>query len=90
MPYEPLTEEEAETRLAEELQRRHLANCLGCGKKIDRGDVAWNTGQTEYGTPYSYVEIQCLNCQTEIGSYHTWYEIETFSELVESTLNDWK
>lgn len=87
-----MNETEAELALEEALRAHGKSNCPNCGKKIDRGDIAWNSGETEYGTGYSVIEIQCLGCSTEIAHWHSWVnEIDNFEDLCSSlVLNDWR
>jgi hypothetical protein len=83
-----LQESEADNLFAQFLADRNLSPCQ-CGRKIDRADVAWNCGQTEAGTEYSCVEVQCLNCLEEIIYWTSWHsDITDFEDLVENVLED--
>lgn len=90
------TSKETETRsddkrFAEILAKHGATHCPNCGKKIDRGDVAWNSGQTEWGTPNTYVEIMCARCDTEIVWFRSWYpEVNNFTELLDQVMEDWE
>ncbi len=44
-----------------------------CGQKITQGDIAWNNGSTEYGTPHCTVFCQCPKCDSEIFHFFSWY-----------------
>lgn len=52
--------------------RNHDAEFCTCGHEIGFGDIAWNEGCAEYGTPISWVQIQCLFCQKEIAWIYSW------------------
>jgi hypothetical protein len=83
-----ITEREADDIFAQFLEEKGISPCE-CGRVIDRADVAWNNAQTESGTPLSFVEVQCLNCQAEIIYWSSWYpDISSFEELVEHVLED--
>lgn len=84
-----ITEQEADSRFAGFLSEQGLSPCK-CGRVIDRADVAWNSGETEAGTGYSVVEVQCISCLEEITHWSSWYsEIDNFEELVKHVLPDW-
>jgi hypothetical protein len=84
-----LTEQEAEALFREWLVKNGLSTCPGCGREIDRGDVAWNNPCTEAGTDYTTVHIECQGCQTEIADFNSWFpEADTFETLVEYVLED--
>ena len=85
-------EQAAERRFGELLAERGMERCPTCGRRIDRGDVAWTNGATEYGTPWSMVQIICQQCDTEIAHVLSWWpEIDDFPEAVEWVLDskDW-
>lgn len=84
-----MTDSEAEKRFQALLEIRGKSNCPTCGRAIDRGDLAWNGGCTEAGTDFTWVEIQCQGCDTEIAGFLNWYPCcETSVELVECVLED--
>jgi hypothetical protein len=60
-----------ENRL-KEILRKHNAEFCTCGQEISLGDIAWNEGQSEAGTPASWVQIVCPACQREIAWVHSW------------------
>jgi len=83
-----MNEQQAEARFAEILTERGLATCPDCGRRIDRGDVAWNSGETEAGTGYSDVHIICQECGRAIARIQSWYsDIPSFEECVEMVLD---
>lgn len=84
-----MTEAEVDEAFAAFLTENSLSPCK-CGRHIDRADVAWNNGETEYGTPYSYVEIQCLGCQEEIASWSSWIDFDSFEDVVDIGLKDYE
>jgi hypothetical protein len=59
--------------LARILAEHKTTACPSCGHEIGFGDIAWNNGDTESGTPYSYVDIQCAVCQGPIAQIHSWW-----------------
>jgi len=61
-----------------------------CGRILDRGDIAWNTGCTEYGTGYSVLEVICQSCDEEIKIIHTWYEVDCFEEFLTELEDCWE
>lgn len=71
------TEEKLNERLKKVLID-HNAEFCDCGHEISFGDIAWNEGQTEAGTPTSWIHIQCQACQTEMAwvSSWTWFDEE--------------
>ena len=86
-----MTESEADRRFAELLVEHGLNQCV-CGRKFDRGDVAWNNGQTEEGTEYTTVEIICQACGAEAVRVSSWWPwADDFEDLVENVLDsdDW-
>lgn len=70
-----------DNELKRTLRQNNLEFCQ-CGRAFDRGDVAWNNGESEYGTPYSTLEIICLNCGTEAVRIDIWTNIEGFGEFI--------
>jgi hypothetical protein len=74
------------------LAKHGKSNCPKCGRLLDRGDVAWNNADTEAGTPFTWVEIQCQQCDTEIAHFSSWWPgADDLDELVENVLaNDWR
>lgn len=80
----------ADLRFAEQLQAHGVAICEGCGRALDRYDVSWNNGSTEYGTGYCTVNIICAQCDRNIAQVHSWYpEIESFDDAVHVLDRDW-
>lgn len=66
------------------LLKHYKLDTCKCGRQIDRGDAAWNCGSTEYGTPYSVLEIICQACDNEIFYGSSWYpEIDDFEKFVD-------
>ncbi len=81
----------ADEKLTAILAEHGKTECPSCGKKIDRADVAWNNADTEAGTPFTWVEIQCLACQTEIIHFSSWYPAaDDLDDLIEHVLPDWR
>jgi hypothetical protein len=79
--------------LEQALAAHGKSNCPSCSRKIDRGDVAWNDGDTEAGTPYTHVEIQCQQCETEIVNFCSWWPGGSqydFDDTMEHVLKDWE
>lgn len=82
-------------RLKKILRQHNTEFCTSCRHEIGFGDIAWNEGQTEAGTPTSWIQIQCLSCQKEIAwiSSWTWFnededrQVETILGILEK---DWK
>lgn len=77
--------------------REHGAESCSCGHELGFGDIAWNEGQTEAGTPASWIQIQCLVCQRENAWIHswTWFDEElSYEERTEKILSilekDWR
>ena len=59
-------------KLQQILTKYNINTCHKCGRVIDRGDIMWNEGSTEYGTPYLYIYIECQQCDTEIFYGWSW------------------
>ena len=79
----------ADERLADVLKAKGYAICKSCGRNIDRGDIAWNNGSTEVGTPCTFVEIICARCDNQVARIHSWYPgIEDMDELTYVIEND--
>jgi hypothetical protein len=78
--------------LAEALARHHASCCPNCGRSLDRGDVSWNDASTSEGTPYTWAQIQCQNCDAEVARWYSWWPgcDYDFSVFVEHVLPDWK
>lgn len=70
-------------RLKSILKIKGYDTCKDCGRKLDQGDVAWNEACTEYGTPFTVIEIQCLKCETEAALVRSWHWAESLDEVVE-------
>jgi hypothetical protein len=85
-----MTEAEADAEFHQTLVAHSKTHCPTCGKAIDRGDVAWNNGETEAGTPYSSAIIQCQACDTEIARWSGWTEADNWIEFVEKMLDGWE
>lgn len=69
----------------------HNARRCKCGHRIGWGDIAWNNGNTEAGTGYSMVVIQCEACQAGIAKINSWYpEIEDRDDLLYVLGKDWE
>jgi hypothetical protein len=82
-----MTEDE---RLAEILSEHGATNCPKCLRIIDRGDLAWNAGDTEAGTPYSTVHIICQRCDTEMAQVFSWYPgMDDFDDVLRVLEEDW-
>ena len=70
--------------------RAHGATRCTCGHRIGWGDIAWNSGNTEYGTGFCTVQIQCVGCDREIVNFHSWYPgITDRDELLYVLETDW-
>jgi hypothetical protein len=81
----------SDEKLAAVLVEHGKSNCPSCGRIIDRGDVAWNNAQTESGTPCTWVQIQCVKCESEIGHFWSWWPgADDFDDLVDNVMHDWK
>jgi hypothetical protein len=74
------------------LKSKGKDTCPNCGREIDRGDMAWNNGSTEYGTGYCVVECQCQQCDTELFEFHSWHpaidDIDDLAYVIDLELND--
>jgi hypothetical protein len=80
-------QDDPDRNLAVALARHGKSTCQ-CGRIIDRGDVAWNSGSTEAGTEYSVIWIICQACDTEIAQVHSWMPwIDTFEEAVHELMD---
>ena len=78
-------------RLAVILAEHGKTNCPSCGKIIDRGDVAWNNGATEAGTPDTHVTIQCQRCDSGIAAFWSWWPgADDLDDLIENVMKDWR
>jgi len=83
-----------DVRLKNVLKEHDAEKCI-CGHKIGWGDLAWNEGQTEAGTPCSSVYIECQACLTELAWIHSWkwftededYKIDRLLTILEQ---DWR
>lgn len=60
-------------RLTSVLTEHTATLCQQCQQPIGWGDIAWNNGETESGTPMTYIEIQCTSCQYEIAGIWSWW-----------------
>ena len=49
------------------LAQHHCAHCPHCGHYIGWGDIAWNDGESEDGTPQSDIYIVCEGCQRALA-----------------------
>lgn len=86
-----MTDKELELRLSQILKNHDAEICTGCGRTLDRGDIAWNNGSTDFGTGYSTVEIICEGCYTEAAVVHSWYpEISNFEDVINVLESDWQ
>lgn len=81
--------EQADEDLENILKKHGKEFCPKCNRKIDRGDVAWNEGSTEAGTPYSVLEIACLQCGTEIAHKYSWSWVESFDDFICALEEEW-
>ena len=77
-------------RLRDILLEHKSLFCGCCGHEIGFGDIAWNNGQTEYGTPYTMIEVQCEACQNEIAQISAWTEIESNDDLLDVLSDEWR
>ncbi len=78
-----MTEEELDRRLARILADHDVTTCPTCGRTLDRGDLAWNEGATDSGTPYGFCEILCLACGDEIAVIGWWGGCDSFEEVLD-------
>lgn len=65
-------------------------NC-SCGQPLQWGDISWNNGSTEAGTPYASLQIECPNCGMDILCKSEWTEIEDEEDIliiIESGIED--
>lgn len=84
------TEDEENIALADVLSCHNAVRCPSCAREIDRGDIAWNSGETEAGTGYSMVEIICQGCDTEIVHIDSWFPgIDDFADVIYVLDADW-
>ena len=73
------------------LKERGYGFCTVCKRELDQGDLAWNNGNTESGTPYSIVVCNCQACDTEIFLCRSWYpEIDDLKDVCYVLENDLK
>lgn len=78
-------------RLKKILREHDAEVCPNCGHEIGFGDLAWNEARSEAGTPYTVIEIQCINCQTEIVQIMSWFPTADYpEELLNILETDWK
>ncbi len=85
-----MTDRELDGKLAAILSAHNAAVCPGCGPHLDRGDLAWNNGCTEYGTPNAMLEVICQQCDTEIVCLTLWYpHIDDLEEAIEVLEDKW-
>ncbi len=81
----------ADQKLDAFLAEHGLSNCKECGRKLDRGDCAWNSGSTEAGTEYSTLMITCQQCDTEAVLVHSWMPwIDDFEDFVGTLISDYR
>jgi len=81
---------ESETEQLQSILKKHDSLFCKCGRKIDFGDIEWNDGNTEWGTPHSWVEIKCQACDTEIKNIKSWYPgIDDINDLLDVIESDW-
>src|SRR5690349_17570176 len=59
--------------LAAKLESMGKSACPSCGRRLDRGDVAWNEASTSEGTPITWAHIQCQACDTEVAEWWSWW-----------------
>lgn len=82
--------EPVDERFREVMDAHGALICKGCGRELDRGDVAWNTGSTEVGTPFSVIEIICQGCNTEAAQVSSWtFDLDSFESVVSVLAEDW-
>ena len=76
-------------KLKKLLKEKGYAICPSCGRELDRGDIAWNNGSTEYGTGYSSIECICQACDVSIFSVVSWYpNIDDLKDVVYVLVNE--
>lgn len=79
----------ADQRFAEFMADRGQACCPTCGRVLDRGDVSWNNANTGEGTPFTYSQIVCQGCDTEIAHWSSWYPgADDWDDFVDHVLPD--
>ena len=85
-----MTDEELDARLAMVLAEHAASTCNKCGRTLDRGDVAWSSGSTEAGTPFSYIEVMCARCDAQKINVRSWWpEVESLEEAIDILEKDW-
>ena len=67
------TDEQLEVRFNQLMDENGVSHCPNCGHFITIGDMAWNSGNTEYGTGYSTVYVHCPDCLQEVVRVNSWY-----------------
>ncbi len=67
-----MDEKAVRQKLLSTLSHLRRDRCGKCGRVIDEGDMTWNGGSTEYGTPYSVIMCICQNCDSSVFVYNTW------------------
>jgi hypothetical protein len=65
------------------LKKHGLEHCPSCGKKIDEGDISWNSGSTEAGSPCSRLMITCQGCDVELVNIWVWTPVKDMKEFFE-------
>ncbi len=68
---------------------RHNCTYCSCGRKIDIGDLAWNTGYTDSGTEYSSIYIDCLKCDKELAYIQSWSGVSTLGDVIRALSTEW-
>lgn len=62
-----------------------------CGRVLDQGDLAWNSGETDAGTPCSMIVCQCQQCLEDVFTFYSWYSpIDDIDELYDVIRRDLK
>lgn len=88
-----MTEQEENTLISDTLTKLGISHCPKCNRELGRKDISWANGQTEYGTPFCVLEIDCYDCDEEIVSMNDWYPeidgVEIFCELLLEEYPQW-
>ena len=83
-------ESSLDKRLQAVLAAHYASICQSCGRKLDRGDLAWQNGMTEYGTDFSSVYIICQACDTEAIRVGSWGIADSLADAIAILETDWR
>ena len=82
-----MTNEEHAKRFKEIMKTLNKSHCK-CGRELEIGEMSWNSGEGDYGTPYSIINVICDKCSEEVIHFERWGGCDDINEALDILESD--